>query len=374
MKSDRGAALTLISAAVLGLLLANSPFGPWLLQFKELSIGPEWLGLNLSIEHWIKDLLLAVFFLVAGLELKYELKSGTLSRPATAMVPIVAALGGVLVPALIYFWFNYSSEGIFGWPIPTATDIAFALGVLAIFGRGMPKEARVFLLALAIFDDLIAILIIAIFFTSDLQPVWLLVATAAAVALAYSERLARFPHTLARIIGFLVLWYSVLQAGIHPTIAGVVMGLVIPARRANSLIEKLQASTNAFVLPLFAFSAVSILLPEFSQPPSNVFLGIVLALPLGKTVGIALFALIANKIASKEAKLGLAGLDFIALGAIAGVGFTVSLLMAHLAFENSPQLLAEATVAVVIGSLISMVVGAILIRFRVRHYKSKQKG
>ncbi|MFM1783942.1 MAG: Na+/H+ antiporter NhaA, partial [Actinomycetota bacterium] len=199
-------------------------------------------------------------------------------------------------------------------------------------------------------------------------------ATAAAVAIAYSERLARFPHTLARIIGFLVLWYSVLQAGIHPTIAGVVMGLVIPARRANSLIEKLQPSTNAFVLPLFAFSAVSILLPEFSQPPSNVFLGIVLALPLGKTVGIALFALIANKIASKEAKLGLAGLDFVALGAIAGVGFTVSLLMAHLAFENSPQLLAEATVAVVIGSLISMVVGAILIRFRVRHYKAKQKG
>lgn len=369
MKSDRGAALALISAAVLGLLLANSPFGPWLLQAKEFTLGPESLGLELSIEHWIKDLLLAVFFLVAGLELKYELRSGVLSRPATAMVPIVAALGGVLVPALIYFWFNSSGAGVQGWPIPTATDIAFALGVLAIFGRGMPKEARVFLLALAIFDDLIAILIIALFFTSNLKPVWLLVTAVAAAVLAYTEKISRFPHNTSRVVLFVVLWYSVLQSGIHPTIAGVLMGLVISAKRANSLIDRLQPVTNAFVLPVFAFSAVSIALPQFSQSPSSVFLGIVLALPIGKTLGIALFALIANRLASKEAKLALGAFDFVALGAIAGVGFTVSLLMTQLAFVNSPQLLAEATIAVVIGSLISMGLGAILITARVRHYK-----
>ncbi|MEY3972358.1 MAG: Na+/H+ antiporter NhaA, partial [Actinomycetota bacterium] len=234
---------------------------------------------------------------------------------------------------------------------------------------GMPKEARVFLLALAIFDDLIAILIIAVFFTADLQPSWLIVAIALAALLALTERLKRAPHTQIRIIAFLLLWYSILQSGIHPTIAGVVTGLLIPAKRAHSLIDKLQPVTNSVILPVFAFSAVAISLPEFAQAPSTVFVGIILALPVGKTLGIALFALLANRIANIDNRLKLGAVDFVALGAIAGVGFTVSLLMTQLAFENDPQLLAEATIAVVIGSLISMGLGAVLISNRAKHYR-----
>ncbi len=372
MKSERSAALVLMAAAIAGLVLANSPLGEQLLNFKNLDLGIASLGLNLSIEHWVSDLLLATFFLVAGLELKYELRSGVLSKPSTALVPIVAALGGVIVPAVIFAQLNTGTDGIRGWPIPTATDIAFALGVLAIFGRGLPKQARIFLLALAIFDDLIAIVLIAIFFTSDLQVGWLLLACAAAALHALAERFKRLPMNLVRVVSFLLLWYLVLQSGVHPTVAGVAMGLLIPARNANGLIAKMQPWTNSVVLPLFAFFAVAISLPDFSDQTSNVFLGVLVALPLGKIIGITLFALIANAIASKEARLELATMDFLALSALAGVGFTVSMLMAKLAFEDHPELAAEATLAVLLGSVISMTIGAAVAQSRSKHYRKLQ--
>ena len=372
MKSERSAALVLMAAAIAGLVLANSPLGEQLLNFKNLYLGIESLGLNLSIEHWVSDLLLATFFLVAGLELKYELRSGVLSKPSTALVPIVAALGGVIVPAVIFALLNTGTDGIRGWPIPTATDIAFALGVLAIFGRGLPNQARIFLLALAIFDDLVAIVLIAIFFTSDLQVGWLLLACAVAALHTLAERFKRLPINLVRVVSFLVLWYLVLQSGVHPTVAGVAMGLLIPARNAHGLIAKMQPWTNSVVLPLFAFFAVAISLPEFSDQTSNVFLGVLVALPLGKIIGITLFALIANAIASKEARLELATMDFLALSALAGVGFTVSMLMAKLAFEDHPQLAAEATLAVLLGSVISMTIGAAVAQSRSKHYRKLQ--
>jgi len=263
MKSDRSAALALMAAAIAGLVLANSPVGGSLLDFKHMYIGIESWGLKLSLEHWVSDLLLAVFFLVAGLELKYELRSGVLSKPATAMVPVVAAIGGVIVPALIYVAFNVGTDGLRGWPIPTATDIAFALGVLAIFGRGLPKQARIFLLALAIFDDLVAILIIAVFFTSDLEPTWLLAAAAVAILHFFLEKVKTLPMNLVRVASFLVLWYCVLQSGVHATIAGVLLGLIIPARKAHGLVYRIQPWTNTIVLPLFAFFAVAIAIPSF---------------------------------------------------------------------------------------------------------------
>ncbi|MEY3614336.1 MAG: Na+/H+ antiporter NhaA [Actinomycetota bacterium] len=372
MKSDRSAALALMAAAIAGLVLANSPFGTSLLEFKHLYLGPESWGLKLSIEHWVSDLFLAVFFLVAGLELKYELRSGVLSKPATAMVPIIAAIGGVLVPALIYVALNAGTDGIRGWPIPTATDIAFALGVLAIFGRGLPKQARIFLLALAIFDDLVAILIIAVFFTSDLEVSWLIAAVAVALLHLLLERYKRLPLNLVRLISFLVLWYFVLQSGVHATIAGVLLGLIIPARKAHVLVGKIQPWTNALVLPLFAFFAVAIELPSFSGSNSNVFLGIVIGLPLGKIVGITVFALVANLLAKQDARMELKALDFLAVAALAGVGFTVSLLMAKLAFEDSPEIAAEATLAVILGSVISMMIGAALAQARGKHYRKLQ--
>ena len=369
MKSDRSAALALMAAAIAGLVLANSPLGNSLIDFKNMYVGIESWGLQLSVGKWISDLLLAVFFLVAGLELKYELRSGVLSKPATALVPVVAAIGGVVVPALIYVALNLGTEGIRGWPIPTATDIAFALGVLAIFGRGLPKQARIFLLALAIFDDLVAITIIALFFTSDLEPNWLIAAAAVAVVHFFLEKRKTLPLNLLRVATFLVLWYMVLQSGVHATVAGVLLGLIIPARKAHGLVAKIQPWTNSIVLPLFAFSAVAIAIPSFDGSSSTVFLGILLGLPVGKIVGITLFALVANSLASKEARMELKALDFLAVAALAGVGFTVSLLMAKLAFADYPDLAAEATLAVILGSVISMLIGAFVAQFRARHYR-----
>ena len=368
MKSDRSAALLLMAAAMFGLIVANSPLGAMFLDFKASYLNIEFLNLELTAGKWVSDFFLAVFFLVAGLELKYEIVSGVLSRVSTAIMPVVAGIGGVLAPALIYTAFNFNGGNMDGWPIPTATDIAFALGVLAIFGRGLPKSARIFLLALAIFDDLVAIMIIAIFFTDDLQVIWLLVAGVIAALHIMAERFLKIPMNPVRVVTFLLLWYAVFQSGVHATIAGVLLGLIIPAKRTHALVDKIQPWTNTVVLPLFAFFAVAIALPTFADELSPVFLGILVALPVGKIVGITAFALLANLIIPKQDRLELHPLDFMAIAGLAGVGFTVSLLMAKLAFAGQTELLAEATIAVLLGSLISMAFGAALAQHRGKHY------
>ena len=368
MKSDRSAALLLMAAAMFGLIVANSPVGAGFLDFKASYFNIEFLGLELTAGKWVSDFILASFFLVAGLELKYEIVSGVLSKVSTAIMPVVAGIGGVMVPALIYTAFNWNGGNMDGWPIPTATDIAFALGVLAIFGRGLPKSARIFLLALAIFDDLVAIMIIAIFFTDDLEVMWLLVAAVIAAAHILGERYLKIPMNPVRVLTFLLLWYAVFQSGVHATIAGVVLGLIIPAKKTHALVSKIQPWTNTIALPLFAFFAVAIALPTFAEELSPVFLGILVALPVGKIVGITLFALLANLIIPKKDRLELHTLDFMAIAGLAGVGFTVSLLMAKLAFAGQAELLAEATIAVLLGSLISMAFGAALAQQRGRYY------
>ena len=373
MKSDRSAALLLMGAAIFGLILANSPFGPAFLDFKASYVGVEALGLELTVGKWVSDLILATFFLVAGLELKYEIVSGVLSKTTTAIMPVVAGIGGVLVPALIYYAINFQEGNMDGWPIPTATDIAFALGILAIFGRGLPKSARVFLLALAIFDDMVAITIIAVFFTDDVSVMWLGVAAVIATIHFFAERLLKIPMNPVRVLTFILLWYAVYQSGVHATIAGVLLGLIIPAKRTHSLVAKIQPWTNTIALPLFAFFAVGIALPAFDGTFSNVFLGILIALPVGKIVGITLFAVIANSLIPKEARLELKFLDFVAISALAGVGFTVSLLMTKLAFGGQEQLLAEATLAVILGSLISMAIGGALAQYRGRQYMKQHR-
>ncbi len=373
MKSDRSAALLLLGAAILGLVLANSPVGAALLDFKSLYVGFESLNLKLTLEHWVADLLLATFFLVAGLELKHELSIGVLSRLSTALVPVIAGVGGIVVPALIYTAFNWGTEYMVGWPIPTATDIAFALGVLAIFGRGLPKSARVFLLALAIFDDLVAICIIAVFYTDKVAIEWLFAAALVLSAHAIAERVPRLPIVAIRFLSFGLIWYAVYQSGVHATIAGVALGLIIPAKKAHSLVAKIQPWTNTVSLPMFAFFAVAIPLPSFEGEVSSVFNGIALALPVGKIVGITLFAVAANLLADKAARLELKLPDFAAIAGLAGIGFTVSLLMTNLAFESLPEIRAEATMAVIVGSLISLAFGAYVSQLRGRYYKKLHK-
>ena len=369
LKSERSAALVLLAAAIFGLVLANSPVGQSLLDLKHSYVGIEAIGLKLSVSHWTSDLLLAVFFLVAGLELKYELRVGSLSKLSSALVPVAGAIGGIAIPALIYWYFNRGTEYMDGWPIPTATDIAFALGVLAIFGSGLPKAARIFLLALAIFDDLVAISIIAIFYTENVKLEWLAVAAVVAIVHAILERVSKLPINWIRFATFLLLWYAIYQSGVHATVAGVILGMIIPAKRTHSLIAKVQPFTNSVALPMFAFFAVAIVLPTFDGSFSSVFTGIAIALPVGKIVGITAFALIANQFVAKQDRLDLSPLDYIAVSGLAGVGFTVSLLMANLAFANNESALAEATLAVILGSLASMTIGAAIAQQRGSHYR-----
>jgi NhaA family Na+:H+ antiporter len=374
MKSERNAAVVMMFSAMVGLLLANSPFGAPLLNAIAFKLNLDFIDINITIGNVVSDLFLAVFFFVAGLELNYELRSGTLSSPKRALVPVIAAIAGVAVPSAIYTYLNWGTESIVGWPIPAATDIAFVLGILAIFGRGMPKEARIFLLALAIFDDLVAIAIIAIFYTANAQPIWLLASVAIAIAFRFAETSRSTNKWLIRASFGLVLWYSVYQSGVHATIAGVLLGVLIPAARAHGVIAKIQPATNFVVLPLFAFTAVAVVIPTMTGDSNTVFSGIFFGLAVGKAVGISIAAVIANQLLKPKDRLPLGVLDLIPLGFLAGVGFTVSLLMAHLAFLNKPELYAQAVLGVLLGSFVAMGAGGGLLWLRARwHLKNNKR-
>ena len=378
MKSERNAALVMMLAAMVGLLLANSPFGQPLLDAIDFKLDLTFIDINITLGHVVSDLFLAVFFFVAGLELKYELTSGTLSSPKRALVPVIAAIAGVAVPSSIYAYLNWGSEAILGWPIPAATDIAFVLGLLAIFGRGMPKEARIFLLALAIFDDLVAIAIIAIFYTSNAQPIWLVACIAVATAFRFAEMSRAKEKWLIRAAFGIVLWYTVYQSGVHATIAGVLLGVLIPSARAHGVISKVQPATNFVILPLFAFTAVAVVIPTMTGDSNAVFTGIFFGLSIGKVVGISIAALIANQLLKPKDRLPLGILDFIPLGMLAGVGFTVSLLMAHLAFRDNQEHYAQAVLGVLLGSFMAMGIGGALLWLRSQWYlknrpKAKKK-
>jgi NhaA family Na+:H+ antiporter len=373
MKSERNAAMIMMTAAMIGLVLANSPFGEPLLDAIAFKLNLELIGIQITVGHVVSDLFLAVFFFVAGLELKYELKTGALSSPKKAMVPVIAALAGVIVPSAIYAYLNWGTVGIVGWPIPSATDIAFALGVLAIFGRGMPSAARIFLLALAIFDDLIAISIIAIFYTTKLEPAWLIASTLIAAAFRFAETSKFANKWLVRAMFGLVLWYTIYQSGVHATVAGVVLGILIPAVRAHNVMNKVQPATNFIILPVFAFTAVAVVMPTMAGDSQPVFSGIFFGLAVGKVVGISIAAVIANKLLAPKDRLPLTLLDFIPLGLLAGIGFTVSLLIAHLAFIDDRELYAQATLGVLLGSFVAMSLGGAALWFRGRWHLSHRK-
>jgi Na+:H+ antiporter, NhaA family len=373
MKSERNAAMIMMTAAMIGLVLANSPFGEPLLDAIAFKLNLELIGIQITVGHVVSDLFLAVFFFVAGLELKYELKTGALSSPKKAMVPVIAALAGVIVPSAIYSYLNWGTDGIVGWPIPAATDIAFALGVLAIFGRGMPSAARIFLLALAIFDDLIAISIIAIFYTTKLEPAWLIASAVVAAAFRYAETSKFANKWLVRAVFGLVLWYTIYQSGVHATVAGVILGILIPAVRAHTAMNKVQPATNFFILPIFAFTAVAVVMPTMAGDSQPVFSGIFFGLAVGKVVGISIAAVVANKLLAPKDRLQLTVLDFIPLGLLAGIGFTVSLLIAHLAFIDDRELYAQATLGVLLGSFVAMSLGGAALWFRGRWHLSQKK-
>ena len=375
-RSERYAAISLAGAAALGLFLANSVAGPGLIELSHSYVGFPAIGLELSIAHWITDALLAVFFFIIAVELRHELTVGELSSFKKALAPGIAALGGVIVPALVYLSIA-GADYARGWPIPTATDIAFALGLIALVGRGLPGRLRVFLLALAVIDDLIAILIIAVFFTSSIDFIALGMAVIAVYLFRFISCQGRMNSQLQAtllVVVALFAWYFTYLSGVHATIAGVALGLVLQPRLAGQAAHALQPTTNAVILPLFAFVSALVVIPDLAPSElSPAFWGIAVGLPLGKIIGITLAgSIVAAIIHRGEATETIVkGWDLITISAVAGIGFTVSLLMNELAFEGNSLIRDEGVLGVLIGSAIAIVIGGSLVIWRSRHYRKK---
>jgi NhaA family Na+:H+ antiporter len=373
-RSERIAAFILLAAAALGLVAANSGIGPAVIRFQATHLTMPGTPFDLSVGHWVSDGLLALFFFVVAVELKHELTVGHLNSPARAVRPAIAALGGIVVPIAVYLAVAGGSGYSRGWPIPTATDIAFALGVLAVFGRGIPGRLRVFLLALAILDDIVAIVIIAVFFTRDPNLGTLAVAALGVAAFAVLSRFlgtrARVPVAIGMVAAALVAWGFVYLSGVHATIAGVALGLAMASRPGMRVRHALEPLTNGIVLPLFAFSAALVVLPRVGLGGlSAPFWGILVALPVGKLVGIAAGGWLSGFVGPRESRSQLTLLNLATVGALGGIGFTVSLLMNELAFAEAPEVAAEGTIAVLLGSVFAIVLSAILVSAQASYYR-----
>jgi NhaA family Na+:H+ antiporter len=363
--SEKAGGVALIICTLLSVLLANSPAGDGYRDLWHAQIA------GMSVEHWINDGLMAVFFLFIGLELERELYNGELSNPRKALLPIVAALGGVLVPALIHFALNAGTATQSGIGIPMATDIAFALGVLSLLGNRVPWSLKVFLAALAVMDDLAAILLIAIFYTGQLSPGWLAGALAVFAGLIVLNRL-RVMALLPYLVGGALMWFLMLKSGVHSTIAGVMLAFAIPfsARRDDEAspshrLEHLLHKPVAFlVLPLFALANTAIVIGADWQSTlsSQNSLGIMLGLVVGKPTGIALLSAIA--VAAGICKLPdeIRWSQIAGVGCVAGIGFTMSIFVANLAFPDDPELITASKMAILMGSLLSAVLGFLWLR------------
>ncbi|MFJ4337050.1 Na+/H+ antiporter NhaA [Streptomyces sp. NPDC088915] len=379
LRTETVGGVLLLLAAVAALIWANTPLSDSYESLRDLHFGPAALGLDLSVEHWAADGLLAVFFFVAGVELKRELVAGELRDPRAAALPVVAALCGMAAPALVYTLVNVLGDGsLDGWAVPTATDIAFALAVLAVIGTSLPSALRAFLLTLAVVDDLFAILIIAVFFTTDLNFAALGGALAGlAVFWLLLRKGVRGWYVYAPLA--LVIWGLMYNSGVHATIAGVAMGLMLrcttregeehsPGEHIEHLVRPFSAGV---AVPLFAlFSAgVSVsgksLGDVFTQP---VTLGVVLGLVVGKAVGIFGGTWLTARFTRAELNPELNWPDVFALATLAGIGFTVSLLIGELAFAGDPALTSQVKAAVLAGSLVAAVLATVLLKLRVRKY------
>lgn len=371
----------LLAAATLAIIWANSPFSDAYFSARDATFGPESLHLNLTVGTWATDGLLAIFFFVVGLELKREIVAGDLRKPSAAIVPIIAAVGGMIVPALIYVVINATNAAgdLNGWAIPTATDIAFAVAILAVVGSKLPTALRAFLLTLAVIDDLLAIIIIAAFYTDSLQLLWLV---AALVPIALFAFLARrgITNPLILIPLGLAAWAFMHASGIHATIAGVVLGFTVPAlaKKENtpSMAERFEHACRpvsaVIAVPVFAFFAAGVhlnggaLASAASDPIAQ---GVALGLVLGKPIGVLLATWLLATFTRAQLAEGLRWADVGALGAVAGIGFTVSLLISELAFGTGSESEDHVKAAILLGSTTAAVIGAALLAARNHRYK-----
>jgi NhaA family Na+:H+ antiporter len=381
LRTETVGGMLLLLAAVVALIWANTPLSDSYASVRDFHIGPASLHLDLSIQHWAADGLLAIFFFVAGIELKRELVAGELSDPKAAALPVIAALCGMVMPALVYLVVTTVGGGSTdGWAVPTATDIAFALAVLAVIGTSLPSALRAFLLTLAVVDDLFAILIIAVFFTSDLN-FWALGGAFVGLGVFWLLLRKSVHGWYIYVPLALVIWGLMYNSGVHATIAGVAMGLMLrcarregeehsPGEHIEHLVRPLSAG---FAVPLFALFSAGVAVTGDSL--TNVFtrpetLGVVLGLVLGKALGIFGGTWLAARFTKAELNEDLAWPDVLALATLAGIGFTVSLLIGELAFTGDSALTDEVKAAVLIGSLIAAVFAAILLKMRVRTYQA----
>ena len=367
-KLEAASGLILLVSAVVALIISNSPLSNFYFDTLEkyLFVGINNFGIKLSILHWINDALMAIFFFFVTLEIKREFLQGELSNPKQALLPIIAAVGGMLVPALFYIVINLNNpETLNGWAIPSATDIAFSLGVLSLLGSRVPISLKVFLTALAIIDDLGAIVIIAFFYTGDLSIKYLLLIFLTFIFLLFINKLnvkKFFPYLL---IG-LLLWFFTHESGIHATIAGVLLACTIPHRKKEkdySLLIKIEHSISPYVafgiMPLFALANAGVSLDNISLSSftSTVPLGIVLGLFFGKQIGVFLFSYIAIKFKIASMPSNTDWFNLYGVGILTGIGFTMSLFVGNLAFVENMEYMDGVKIGVLTGSLLSTVAG-----------------
>ncbi|PXA97922.1 Na+/H+ antiporter NhaA [Nostoc sp. 3335mG] len=363
LESQSSAGLALMGAALLALIIANSPMGPGYDHLLHVKLGP------LSLGHWVNDGLMAIFFLLVGLEIKREMLDGQLSTWPRRVLPGIAAAGGMMVPALIYLAFNRGSTSV-GWAIPAATDIAFALGVISLLGQRVPASLRVFLAALAIIDDLGAVVIIALFYTADIA---LLDLAAAAVMMGLLFGLNRFG--VRRLSPYLVigvlLWVFMLRSGVHATLAGVMLALTIPMDRTparsdsgcvsplHRLEHGLHLPVAFIILPIFAMAnaAVPVLGLPASALVAPVTLGVAMGLLVGKVVGVFGFATLAIRLGLADMPAYAGRAQMLGVALLCGIGFTMSIFITLLAFPGDMLLQAEAKIGVLAGSLAAGLLG-----------------
>ena len=355
-KSEISIGITLLISAILALLAANSPAFPLYQNFLKTSF------LNFTIHHFINDTLMALFFLLVGLELKKEILGGELASKDKIILPAVAAFGGIIIPALIFILFNLNNpQNLRGFAIPTATDIAFAYGMISLFGKRISNSLKIFLVALAVLDDMVAILIIAFFYSQNLDFTYLALAFLIMALLAFVNFKNSDKISIYLILG-IFLWMFLLKSGIHASLSGVILALFIPNKNLlPTLAHKISPAVNFLILPLFAFANAGVRIEElsleiFTEP---LVLGIIFGLFFGKQIGVMLFSYLAVKFKITNLPKGASWLEFWGVAIFTGIGFTMSLFIGALAFDDNDAV----KIGVLAGSFLSAVFGFLVLKY-----------
>ena len=370
LENKKAGGFLLILCTAVSMIVANSGFGDGYIHFWHSVIGFNLgsIDLNYSVEYWINDGLMAIFFLLVGLEIERELYVGELSDIKNAMLPVFAAAGGMLIPALLHFSFNAGTDTQSGIGIPMATDIAFALGVLSLLGSRIPVSVKIFLTALAIIDDLGAIIVIALFYTKGFSIIYFALALSVFIILLVLRKL-KVMNLIFYIFPGILMWFFMLKSGIHPTITGVLLAFAIPFRNANGespsvkLEHSLIKPVSFLILPVFALANTGIIFSAgwYEGILSNNSLGIITGLVLGKPVGIIIFSYIAIKTKLGNLPSDINFKHITGAGILAGIGFTMSIFITLLAFDDT-SVIVNSKIAVLLASLISGTVGYLLLR------------